>query len=53
MSKGDFDPDCPSFGSTWYRRESESDISYNYWGSRLIDLYDEIENPKPRGILQE
>jgi hypothetical protein len=53
VSKSGFDPDCLSFGSAGYRREIESGISYYYWGSRLMDLYDEIENPKPRGTLQE
>ncbi|KAK1641021.1 hypothetical protein BDP81DRAFT_417893 [Colletotrichum phormii] len=27
---------------------SERDIRYYYWGSRLMDLYDELENPRPR-----
>jgi hypothetical protein len=53
VSKNHFDPDCPHFGPTDYRRDSEKEIAYRYWGSRLIDLYDEIENPKPRGLLQE
>lgn len=35
---------------TW---PDEHDIKYQYWGSRLMDLYDEIENPKPRGLLEQ
>ncbi|KAF7562348.1 hypothetical protein G7046_g1795 [Stylonectria norvegica] len=52
VSKQSFDPDCLRFGSASYRREDEDDILYHYWGSRLMDLYDEIENPKPRGPLE-
>lgn len=51
-SKESFDPDCLRFGSAFYRGEHENDIQYQYWGSRLMDLYDEIENPKPRGIFE-
>jgi hypothetical protein len=40
------------FGSAAYRTREEGDISFQYWGSRLMDLYDEVENPKPRGLLE-
>ena len=39
-----------------YRRENEKEIRYIYWGDRLMDLYEELQDPKPRGIyhwLQE
>ncbi|KAK1756989.1 hypothetical protein QBC47DRAFT_378211 [Echria macrotheca] len=52
VSKQALDPDCLRFGSTSYRREGENDIKYQYWGSRIMDLYDEIENPRPRGYLE-
>ncbi|RYP75566.1 hypothetical protein DL771_002266 [Monosporascus sp. 5C6A] len=52
VSKQSFDPDCLRFGSALFRRYHENDITYQYWGSRLMDLYDEIENPKPRGLLE-
>ncbi|OHE94330.1 hypothetical protein CORC01_10377 [Colletotrichum orchidophilum] len=48
VSKASFDPDCLSLGYQPYLRESEKDIKYHYWGSRLMDLYDELENPRPR-----
>jgi len=35
-----------------YRRKEEKEIGYQYWGTRLVDLYEEIENPKPRGLIQ-
>jgi hypothetical protein len=27
--------------------------AYEYWGERLLDLYDELESPTPRGFLEE
>ncbi|KAK4079067.1 hypothetical protein Trihar35433_172 [Trichoderma harzianum] len=52
VSKESFDPDCLRFGSASYRRIDENNLPYQYWGSRLMDLFDEIENPKPRGFVQ-
>ncbi|KAI0162630.1 hypothetical protein BJ166DRAFT_524140 [Pestalotiopsis sp. NC0098] len=51
VSKKAFDPDCLRFGSSAYRLEDENEVVYRYWGSRLMDLYDEIENPTPRGYV--
>ncbi|KAI0883834.1 uncharacterized protein GGS22DRAFT_166205 [Annulohypoxylon maeteangense] len=52
VSKEKFDPDIlrlepPSHGSP-----DEQQIGYEYWGSRLIDLYDELNNPTPRGYVE-
>ncbi|KAH7020239.1 hypothetical protein EDB80DRAFT_601912 [Ilyonectria destructans] len=52
VSKELFDPDCLRFGTTLYQRQNESETSYWFWGSRLMDLFDEIENPKPRSLLE-
>lgn len=52
VSKQDLDPDCLRVDSTIDRADEENDIQYQYWGSRLMDLHDEIENPKPRGYLE-
>jgi hypothetical protein len=53
VSKNSFDPDCLRYDSATYRKEGEEDISYHYFGSRLMDLYEEIENPSPRGFLEK
>lgn len=53
VSKQNLDPDCLRFETAIVRAGDENDINYQYWGSRLMDLYDEIENPKPRGLLEE
>lgn len=50
-SKGAFDPDCLRFESYSIRRADEQDIPYYYLGERLMDLYSELENPRPRGGL--
>ncbi|KAK4452194.1 hypothetical protein QBC34DRAFT_447224 [Podospora aff. communis PSN243] len=48
-----FDPDCLNFGTAMFETRSEKKrvISFPVWGSRLMDLYEEIENPKPRTPL--
>ncbi|KAF2104513.1 hypothetical protein NA57DRAFT_51334 [Rhizodiscina lignyota] len=48
-----FDPDCRRFESAQYRSEDEMETQYHHFGSRLMDLYEEIENPKPRGLLEK
>lgn len=53
VSKQSLDPDCLRFETAIDRADDEHDIKYQYWGSRLMDLYDEIENPKPRGLLEQ
>lgn len=47
-----FDPDCLRFESASIRNQDEKDISYLYFGARLADLYEELENPKPRGLVE-
>jgi hypothetical protein len=51
--RNSFDPDCLRFESVAYRRDDEHDIKYHYWGSRLMELYDEIENPTPRKFVEK
>ncbi|CAG9940600.1 unnamed protein product [Clonostachys rosea f. rosea IK726] len=53
VSKESFDPDCLRYDSAIYRREGEEDTSYNYFGGRLVDLFKELEDPSPRGILEK
>jgi hypothetical protein len=40
------------FESTSIRKDNETSIKYLYFGSRLADLYEELENPKPRGWIE-
>jgi hypothetical protein len=47
-----FDPDCLRFESSSIRLPEEKDIAYYYFGSRLMDLYEELQDPKPRGWLE-
>ncbi|KAK0615681.1 hypothetical protein B0T17DRAFT_538788 [Bombardia bombarda] len=50
VSKHKFDPDNLRFGTALYELPDEKDkaLRFSSWGSRLMDLYDEMENPKPR-----
>lgn len=49
ISKASFDPDCLRFESALIRNGEEKEIQYLYFGARLADLYEEMENPTPRG----
>lgn len=51
VAKQGFDPNCLRYDSVAYRREDEKDISYRYFGRRLLDLFEELEDPSPRGFL--
>ncbi|KAI1414438.1 hypothetical protein F5Y13DRAFT_158548 [Hypoxylon sp. FL1857] len=52
VARDDFDPDnCRVDTSSWLPLEGEPN-SYEYWGARLMRLYDELENPTPRGVLE-
>ncbi|KAL7953232.1 hypothetical protein V8C34DRAFT_321424 [Trichoderma compactum] len=53
VSKESFDPDCLSYDSAIYRREGEEAASYNYFGAQLVDLFKELEDPSPRGVLEK
>ncbi len=48
-STSSFDPDGLRFDSVSIRNNNEKDIAYHYFGGHLADLYDELENPTPRG----
>jgi len=53
VSKQGFDPDCLRFGTAMFEftHEKKQALCFPVWGTRLMDLYDEVENPKPRGWL--
>ncbi|KAM4066116.1 hypothetical protein HRG_000265 [Hirsutella rhossiliensis] len=53
VSKQSFDPDCLRYDSTGYRMQAEQEICYKYFSRRLMDLFEELENPNPRGILEK
>lgn len=52
VSKERFDPDCIDYESASFRSKSEGNIGYYYWGARLADLYEELENPTPRSWVE-
>ncbi|KAI0597235.1 hypothetical protein F4775DRAFT_263620 [Biscogniauxia sp. FL1348] len=51
VAKEKFDPDICRVDVSWQLPERES-LAYEHWGGRLLDLYDELENPAPRGFLE-
>ena len=52
-SRSAFDPDCLRFDSASIRNKDEKEIAYHYFGERLMELYDELENPTPRGSVEK
>ncbi|KAK4196873.1 hypothetical protein QBC40DRAFT_182508 [Triangularia verruculosa] len=57
ISKSGFDPDLLRLKTSGLSAfelgpdERQEALKFGVWGSRLMDLYDEIENPKPRSGL--
>ena len=52
-STSSFDPDSLRYEFTAIRNHDEKDIAYHYWGTRLADLYEELENPTVRGSFEK
>jgi hypothetical protein len=54
VSKNAFDPDCIRYDAAAYHQASggEDDFTYTYFGSRLLDLYEKLEDPSPRGLVE-
>lgn len=53
LPTGEFDPDCLRLESTSIRKPEERETTYQFFGTRLAELYNELENPRPRGMLQK
>ncbi|KAJ6782846.1 hypothetical protein PWT90_02845 [Aphanocladium album] len=53
VAKQSFDPDCLRVDTRPYRRPDEKTVQYRYWGSRLADLYEQMEAPTPSGYLEK
>ncbi|ERF76426.1 hypothetical protein EPUS_07306 [Endocarpon pusillum Z07020] len=53
VAKSSFDPACLSLDWTTYRSENEQEVEYRYLSARLMDLYEEILNPRPRSTLEK
>ncbi|RSL64786.1 hypothetical protein CEP54_004594 [Fusarium duplospermum] len=53
VSKHNLDPDCLRFEPSSYLLEGEGATTYRYLESRLVELYEELDNPTPRGILEK
>ena len=43
-----FDEDVLQYASTRYRRDDDSECTYAYFGNRLAEIYDEMQDPAPR-----
>lgn len=52
VSKKQLDADCLNFEPSTYRLQDEEVSEYRFLGSRFIALYEELENPTPRGFFE-
>lgn len=48
----DFDKDCYRHEWSVVRHDHEKDLPYRYWQERLEALRDEVQNPRPQGLLE-
>ncbi|CAA9958041.1 hypothetical protein PTMSG1_01615 [Pyrenophora teres f. maculata] len=48
VHKNGFDADLLQYELARFQREDDSPIDYSYFGTRLADIYDELQNPTPR-----
>ncbi|KAK8109454.1 hypothetical protein PG999_007591 [Apiospora kogelbergensis] len=53
ISEQDMDPDCTLYNRSEYELDGEDDVTYKWLGPRMMDLYEELENPTPRGLLDQ
>ncbi|KAK8084871.1 hypothetical protein PG997_006142 [Apiospora hydei] len=49
VRKESLDPDCTQYGFV----VGGDDFAYSYFGSKLMDLYEEVDNPSPRGFMEK
>ena len=52
VAKHGFDSDILRYESWNHHRHNEPELSYPYFGNRLAELYEELQNPKPRTRLE-
>jgi hypothetical protein len=52
VAKRGFDKDLLMFESWDHYKHNDPGLSYPYFGNRLVELYDELQNPKPRSRLE-
>jgi hypothetical protein len=52
VSKHGFDADILRYESAAYRSKDDADVTYCYFGVRLVELYDELQTPTPRTRLE-
>ena len=53
IRRSGFDGDAEHFEHAALRNSDEQRVEYRYLSSRLLELYDELQDPKPRGWLEE
>ena len=51
VESSSFDPDILVYPETSIVNDDEEKIEFQYFGTRLSELYDELRNPRPRGRL--
>jgi hypothetical protein len=52
ISKHGFNEDMLQYESAQHGRDDDPETSYKYFGNRLAEIYDELQNPTPHGRLK-
>jgi hypothetical protein len=52
VKSSSFDKDILNGQDTSFLRDDEEKIEFQYLGQRLSEIYEEIQNPRPRGWLE-
>lgn len=53
VTKQCYDPDGLRVDVRQYRRAEEKTVQLRYWGKRLDDLYEQMQNPTPTGYVEK
>ncbi|KAL3608798.1 hypothetical protein FPOAC2_03808 [Fusarium poae] len=53
ISKHNLDTDCLRYEPSTYQVPGETSSGYHYLEHRLVELYEELDNPTPRGYLEK
>jgi hypothetical protein len=51
-TKHGFQEDFLRYKISWFKRDDDSEVDYSYFGDRLLELHNELEDPSPRNWFE-
>ena len=52
VKKNGFQKDFLRYKISWFKRADDPEVDYSYFGDRLLDLHNELEDPSPRNWFE-